>query len=267
MEEEIIVIEEEEEQEIVIIEDEIEYIAPTTQEKTIIPKKEQQIVVPDDGIFALSKVTVEEIPSEYIKVGGTLDITENGEYDVKQYEKANVSVGGFEIKNGIYLCYGRSDIVNELCSMLSPENTSLYYAFYQNDIKEIPYMNTSNVTNAQQMCDYCLKLETIPELDFGKVTKINLAFRENRKLANVGGFKDLGKAYNPTYSENYTWYELDFSTCGSLTHDSLMNVINKLYDIANAGCKAQSLRLGTTNLAKLTEEEIAIAQVKGWTVK
>lgn len=181
---------------------------------------------------------------------------------------ADIQSGGssFEIKSGGYLCYGRSDIVNELCSMLSPENNSLYFAFYQTDIKEIPYMNTSNVTSAQQMCDYCMSLETIPELDFGKVTKINYAFRENRKLANVGGFKDLGKAYNPTYSENYTWYQLDFSTCSKLTHDSLMNVINKLYDIANAGCNAQSLRLGATNLAKLTEEEIAIATNKGWTV-
>ena len=45
-----------------------------------------------------------------------------------------------------------------------------------------------------------------------------------------------------------------------------MNVINNLYDIATKGCKSQSLQLGSDNLAKLTEEEIAIAINKGWTV-
>ena len=45
-----------------------------------------------------------------------------------------------------------------------------------------------------------------------------------------------------------------------------MNIINKLYDIKTKGCKAQRLQLGSTNLAKLTEEEIAIATNKGFNV-
>jgi hypothetical protein len=61
-------------------------------------------------------------------------------------------------------------------------------------------------------------------------------------------------------------YKLDLSTCTNLTHDSLMNVINKLYDIKGKGCKNQALVLGTTNLAKLTSTEIEIATAKGWNV-
>jgi len=45
-----------------------------------------------------------------------------------------------------------------------------------------------------------------------------------------------------------------------------MNVINNLYDIATKGCNTQQLVLGSTNIAKLTAEEIAIATNKGWTV-
>lgn len=45
-----------------------------------------------------------------------------------------------------------------------------------------------------------------------------------------------------------------------------MNLINNLYDIASKGCKTQQLKLGATNLAKLSEEEIAIATNKGWSV-
>lgn len=39
-------------------------IEPTTQEKTITPTKETQEVVPDEGIFALSKVIVEAVSNE-----------------------------------------------------------------------------------------------------------------------------------------------------------------------------------------------------------
>ena len=45
-----------------------------------------------------------------------------------------------------------------------------------------------------------------------------------------------------------------------------MNIINGLYDIATKGCNTQSLTIGSTNVAKLTAEEIAIATNKGWTV-
>lgn len=56
-------------------------------------------------------------------------------------------------------------------------------------------------------------------------------------------------------------------TEGKLTHDSLMNVINNLYDIKSKGVKTQTLQLGNRNKAKLTAEEIAIATNKGWNVK
>lgn len=42
----------------------IEYVSPTTQEKSITPTKEVQEVKPDEGIFALSKVIVEAVTNE-----------------------------------------------------------------------------------------------------------------------------------------------------------------------------------------------------------
>lgn len=44
--------------------------------------------------YGYDKVTVLPIPEEYIIPTGTLDITENGEHDVKSYEKVNVDVTG-----------------------------------------------------------------------------------------------------------------------------------------------------------------------------
>ena len=55
---------------------------------------------------------------------------------------------------------------------------------------------------------------------------------------------------------------LSLSTCKNLTHDSIMVVINGLQTVT----EAQTLTLGSTNLAKLTEADKKIATDKGWTL-
>ena len=45
-----------------------------------------------------------------------------------------------------------------------------------------------------------------------------------------------------------------------------MNVINNLCDIAAKGVKTQKLTIGSTNLAKLTAEEVVIGTSKGWSI-
>ena len=116
------------------------------------------------------------------------------------------------------------------------------------------------------MFNYCSNLTTVPELNLSNVTNLTQMFRYCIALTTLGGFKNLGQAYLTSQSSNYSEYKLDLSSCSSLTHDSLMNVINKLYDIATKGCNTQQLVLGSTNLAKLTAEEIAIATNKGWSL-
>ena len=71
----------------------------------------------------------------------------------------------------------------------------------------------------------------------------------------------------------YNNYKLNLTNCTYLSHESLVDIINNLYDlnltynVENGGTLyAQRLVLGGTNLAKLTEEEIAIATSKGWNV-
>ena len=55
---------------------------------------------------------------------------------------------------------------------------------------------------------------------------------------------------------------LELSPCQNLTHDSIMVVINGLQTVT----ETQTLKLGETNLAKLTDEEKQIATDKGWTL-
>lgn len=129
-----------------------------------------------------------------------------------------------------------------------------------------PQLNTSNVKDVSRMFYETTSLIEIPLLDFGKVENLNNMFYKETNLITLDGFKDLGKAYAKYMGSNYYTYTLNLSSATSLTHDSLMNVINNLYDIASVGVPSQQLTIGATNLAKLTEAEIAIATNKGWTV-
>lgn len=162
-------------------------------------------------------------------------------------------------------------------------------------LKEIPHINIKNVTNISGMfsgsglitakglntskAQYinnlfasCENLEEIDSLECNNVTNVQNVIYNCSKLVNLGGFINLGKKYTQK-TTNYSPYKLDLSYCTELTHDSLMNVINNLYDLnltynVAGGRKlyTQSLALGRTNLAKLTEEEIAIATSKGWNI-
>jgi hypothetical protein len=60
-------------------------------------------------------------------------------------------------------------------------------------------------------------------------------------------------------------FDVHWST--KLTHDSLMSIINHLSDkSSDTSGTTWTITLGTENIAKLTDDEIAIAEAKGWEV-
>ena len=134
------------------------------------------------------------------------------------------------------------------------------------ELQTIPQLDTSNVGTMYNMFRDCSKLTTIPQLDTSSVTDVSSMFSNCSSLTTLGGFLNLGQAYSTTASANDSYYTLNLSTSKLLTHDSLMNVINNLYDIATKGCNTQMLRLGSTNISKLSADEIAIATNKGFSV-
>jgi hypothetical protein len=114
-------------------------------------------------------------------------------------------------------------------------------------------------------------LEEVAELDASKCVSVYGMFGWHPNFTTFGGLKNLGMAYLTSKNANDTNYMLSVTNCTELTYESLMNICNKLYDIASAGVKTQRLQLGTTNLAKLqatAEGQQAIIDVtnKGWTV-
>ena len=106
----------------------------------------------------------------------------------------------------------------------------------------------------------------------GIIKTSTLGLSSYTSLTTFNGIRNLGKGYVQK-TENYNYYKFDLSKCISLTKESLVNIINNLYDlnlsydVAGGGTLyTQQLVLGETNLAKLTEDEIAVATNKGWTV-
>ena len=271
------------------------------QEKEATPTKEVQEIIADVPYDGLSKVTVDA----YTPITDKKIITENGTYKASDdnldgYSEVEVATSGVDINEyfkptiqggDMYGKPGWSKTFLKFRSPLIVEGTNARRLFYQYPleklpdlleadkitnaegmfgvcelIKTIPNINTSNVTNMSEMFYACILLETLPKLNCSNVERINSVVTNCAKLQNIGGFENLGQAYKTTMDANYYYYKLALSFNNNLTHDSLMNVINNLYDIKSKGCNPQSLVLGSTNLAKLTAEEIAIATEKGWTV-
>ena len=125
-----------------------------------------------------------------------------------------------------------------------------------------------------------LQTEEMPELDFTDsglafgifsstflncTTKnINLKNIEMRYISNpfgcCGNLEEITLEGCVIYSNNFGSLSLSAST--KLTKQSLLNVLNALETISTS----LTITLGATNLAKLTEEEKAIATDKGWTL-
>lgn len=65
---------------------------PHLQDKEVTPTREIQTIRADEGYDGLNSTTVLPIPEDYIVPSGTLEITENETYDVKDYSEVVVNV-------------------------------------------------------------------------------------------------------------------------------------------------------------------------------
>ena len=175
-----------------------------------------------------------------------------------------LETGNVTIMNGMFKgCSSLKQI-----PLLNTKSCNLMQEMFSgcSSITEIPELDTSNVTSMWYMFFKCTSLTTVPMLDASKIINVYNMFNNCSSLVTLGGLKNLGMSYQTNWIENVSVATLNLSDSPLLTHDSLMNVINNLYDIKSKGVKTQTLQLGDTNKAKLTAEEIAIATNKGWNV-
>lgn len=147
------------------------------------------------------------------------------------------------------------------------------------DLSSFTINSTKNI-EMSAFCQNCSNLQTINLGNtFPFAHTIDNAFQGCVKLKTINGIFDLGNLkYNPSNTFlNCSLLEtvnlkglarngLDLSPCTALSHDSLMYLINNAVD-KSGQTGTWEIKLGQTNLDKLTAEEIAIATAKGWTLQ
>lgn len=127
------------------------------------------------------------------------------------------------------------------------------------NLTTVPSYDTSKVTDMDNMFWMCGALESIGFLDMSKVeTAIGWFEYPHPNLTHIAGFKNFGA--HPNVKKLY------LLECPKLTHTSIMNVINNLYDRTSSGYEVGKLGLGWDVLTSLTDEEKAVATNKGWII-
>ena len=225
--------------------------------------------------------------------------------DLREYygfpEGSNVSLNFrpsfYDTVDSNYPCpadmsYAYSNYNGSVVKKLNTSNvTSMNYMFYASnkiDSIDVNGWDTSNVTSMNNMFYQCgIESIDLSSWDTSKVTNMDRMFYSNHNLESIGYMncisvaKDKYPIYN--YSASATiknlggfymrnsWVNTQgLTNCTGLTVESLVNVLNALYDFTGNGETPNSnegkLALGATNLAKLTDEQKAIATNKGWTL-
>lgn len=177
--------------------------------------------------------------NEFLRIGyievydGTLEITENGEYNVEDYEKADVDVPSSEPKlqtktitvtqNGTSTITADANYdglekvnltVNAGTKAILPDG--IRFGGTANNINWLDDVDTSNIVTGTSMFQSYTSLRSISAFDTSNMTNINYMFSGCTHLETVPVF-NFGKV--ETYNMNV------FQNCSSLTNESLNNIL------------------------------------------
>lgn len=261
------------------------------QNKEVNPSTAEQIVIADKEYDGLNQVNVKAVDNtidENIKpeniIKGVEILGVQGNYDTKYNVEvppiksgtlsANItSIKSISLKN---LDTNLTGFFMGLSSLTEIPYFECNSGYMQNfcsgcsSLIEFPSINTSRNSSFYNFFAGCKALKTIRKINMENATILGNFALVSTELENIEGFENLGKAFT---KKEANFYGLDLSNSTKLTHDSLMNVINNLYDLnlsynvsSGGTLYTQSLQIGETNIAKLTAEEIAIATSKGFNV-
>ena len=204
-------------------------IYPELENLTVTPSEEQQKFIHEDR-YGYDKVVVNPIPDKYIIPSGALDITENGNYNVKEKEFANVNVPTktFGTKtitaNGIYNAtddnldgYSEVKVETSGVDIWDYFKEECTYNNISKCITKMPPITLLNVTSLENMFYGCLSLTSLDlsNFDTSNVTNMAQMFYDCSSLTSL----DLSNFNTSKVTRMYSLFE----NCRSLTNLNLSN--------------------------------------------
>lgn len=139
-------------------------------------------------------------------------------------------------------------------------------------IKAIPQFDTRKVTSISQMCYGCTSLELVPALDFSEVRSGSNAFSGCTNLKSVGPLSvGLMNSASSMFRNCYALENcyliglktgISFEFSSKLTKESVLCI----FENAQTVTASQTITLHADVFGQLSEDEIAIATEKGFSV-
>ena len=129
-----------------------------------------------------------------------------------------------------------------------------------------PTMNTWSGKAFAYMFYNCSSLVTIPKLYLNSAVE---QYYDENNMVTYACFQNIFTGCTNLENitiQDYIYQNISFYGCNKLTHESLMSIINALAHFSSSSKVYRYCQLGSANLAKLTDEEKAIATSKGWTL-
>ena len=219
--------------------------------------------------------------TQYMPISTTLkkllDTTKSAAHLFSGYQGTNV--------NGLITYNDTSSVINmdsmfDSCSSLTTipqldtsKVSTMSFIFYNcSKLTTIPQLDTSNVTNMTGVFYNCSKLTTIPQLDTSSVINMDSMFENCSSLTTIPQLdaskvsitRSMFAQCSNLKSILMTGMKVDFDISSSTQFEKsdLVTILNNLATVTST----KTLTMGATNLAKLTDEDKAIATNKGWTL-